>query len=127
MGKFLYEELTKIIIGAAFAVHNALGKGLQEKAYENALQAKLRKLGLTVEQQKTLPVFFENSKIGEQQVDLLVENKIILEVKATSKISKTHVSQLLGYLKNTRFQLGLLLNFGSRVEIRRFIYTVQNR
>lgn len=126
-GELLYGKLTESIIGAAFAVHNALGKGLHERTYENALVQKLRSLGFRVTQQASVPVFFENKKVGDQVVDLVVDDKIIIEIKAAERLHKSHESQLLGYLKNTKFQLGLLINFGSRVEFKRLIYTVQNR
>jgi len=123
MTDLLYAEITEKIIGAAFAVHNALGKGLTEKTYENALAVKLQHLGLGIRQQENLPVFFEDQEVGEQIVDLVVEDSVIVEVKAVQNLSKPHEAQILGYLKNTKFQLGLLINFGSRVEFRRFVHS----
>ncbi|MBI4419101.1 MAG: GxxExxY protein [Ignavibacteriales bacterium] len=120
---YLYEDLTRLVIGASFTIHNALGKGLSEMTSENALVLKLRALGLNVEQQKDLRVFFENKAVGTQRVDILAEERIIVEVKATRSITKDHIAQVLGYLKNTRFQLGLIINFGQRVTIRRLILT----
>lgn len=126
-GELLYADLTEKIIGAAFAVHNALGKGLSEKTYENALVSKLQQLGLQTDQQKLVPVYFENKKVGDQIIDLVVEDRIIVETKGVERLTKSHVSQILGYLKNTKFELGLLVNFGDRVEFKRLIYTNQNR
>ncbi len=126
-GELLYADLTEKIIGAAFAVHNALGKGLSEKTYENALISKLQQLGLQTDQQKLVPVYFENKKVGDSILDLVVNDKIIIETKAVERLTKSHTSQILGYLKNTKFELGLLINFGDRVEFRRLIYTNQNR
>lgn len=123
MGKFLYVDLTEKIIGAAFAVHNALGKGLSEKTYENALVLKLRELGLHVEQQKNLPVFFENKSVGIQRVDIVAEERILVETKAKRDIRKDDIEQVLGYLKNTRYQLALIINFGERVMVKRLILT----
>jgi GxxExxY protein len=123
MTDLLYAEITQKIIGVAFAVHNALGKGLTEKTYENALAVKLQHLGLGIRQQENLPVFFEDQEVGEQIVDLVVEDSVIVEVKAVQNLSKPHEAQILGYLKNTKFQLGLLINFGSRVEFRRFVHS----
>jgi len=123
----LYGDITRKVIGAAFRVHNSLGKGLSEKVYEQAMMNSVQDLGLHVEHQKALPVFFENSKVGEQIVDLLVDNKVIVELKAVRQLSKDHLSQLLGYLKNTRFQVGLLINFGDRVQFKRLIYTTQHK
>lgn len=123
----LYGEITEKVIGAAFRVHNSLGKGLSEKVYEQAMMNAIRDLGLPVEHQKSLPVFFENSKVGEQIVDLLVDDKVIVELKAVQQLSEDHHSQLLGYLKNTQFQVGLLINFGDRVQFKRLIYTSQHK
>ena len=123
MSTLLHGDLTEKIIGASFDVHNSLGKGLVEKTYENALCVKLRNLGLKVEQQKCLPVIFEDQNIGEQIVDLVVENVVLVEIKAVRSLSKTHESQILGYLKNTKFEVGLLINFGDRVQFKRFIYS----
>jgi GxxExxY protein len=127
MGDHLYEEITKCIIGAAFSVHNALGKGLHEKTYENALVHKIRALGLKVEQQKSLPVLFEDVVVGSQRIDMLVEGVVLVEVKSVGTMSQNHVSQVLGYLKNTNIQLGLIINFGTKVEIKRLILTKQNK
>ena len=126
-GKYLYSDLTEKIIGAAYAVHNSLGKGLSEKTYENALVVKLKLLGLTIEQQKSLPIFFEDQKVGEQITDLVVEEKVIVETKTVKHVIKDHETQLLGYLKNTKLQVGLIINFSSRVEIKRLILTEQNK
>ena len=123
-GPLLYGDLTEKIIGAAFDVHNALGKGLSEKVYENALVVRLKELGITAEQQKVLPVLFSEQKVGEQVVDVLVEDRVIVETKAVEHLMKSHESQLLGYLKNTRYRLGLLINFGARVEFKRLIFSM---
>lgn len=121
MTELLYGDLTEKIIGAAFAVHNALGKGHTEKTYENALAIKLKNVGLSVRQQETLPIFFEEQKVGEQVVDLVVDDLVIVEVKAVQVLDHTHEKQILRYLNHTRFQLGLLINFGSKVDFKRFI------
>jgi GxxExxY protein len=123
----LYGDITEKVIGVAFRVHNSLGKGLSEKVYEQAMMNAIRDLGLPVEHQKPLPVFFDNKKVGEQIVDLLVDAKVIVELKAVQQLSKDHHSQLLGYLKNTQFQVGLLINFGDRVQFKRLIYTAQHK
>lgn len=124
MTELLFGEITEKIIGAAFTVHNALGKGLTEKVYENSLAVKLQNLGLKVRQQENLPLFFENERVGEQIVDLVVEDCVIVEIKAVQNLSHAHEAQILGYLKNTRFQLGLLINFGNKVEFKRFVHTL---
>lgn len=121
MTDLLFGDITEKIIGAAFTVHNALGKGLTEKAYENALAVRLQNLGLKVRQQESLPIFFEKQKVGEQVVDLIVDDLVIVEVKAIQALGRAHEEQLLRYLDHTRFQVGLLINFGAKVDFKRFI------
>lgn len=124
---YLYAGITEKIIRTAFDVHNTLGKGLTEKTYENALVVGLQRFGMKVEQQKPMPVFFENEKVGEQIIDLVVDGKVIVETKAVRQLLKDHETQLLGYLRNTKLQVGLIINFGSSVEVKRFILTEQNK
>jgi GxxExxY protein len=107
--KYLYAELTEKIIGAAFTVHNSLGKGLGEKTYENALVVKLQQLGLGVEQQKTLPVYFGNQKVGEQIVDLVIEQRVLIEIKTVSHLLKQHETQILGYSRTRPSRLACSL------------------
>lgn len=123
----LYGDLTQKIIDAAFDVHHTLGTGLSEKVYQNALTVKLQELGLTAEHQKLVPVYLSNQKVGEQIVDLLVDDRVIVETKAVDRLMKSHEAQLMGYLKDTRFQLGILINFGAQVQFKRFIFTTQNK
>ena len=123
MVELLFSDITEKIIGTAFGVHNSLGKGLSEKTYENALALKLQSLGLRVSQQKELPVMFEGQRVGAQVVDLLVDECVIVEIKAVRSLSRSHEAQLLAYLKNTQFQVGLLINFTHRVEFKRFVYS----
>lgn len=127
MVSYLFADITEKIIGAAYVVHNSLGKGLSEKAYENALAEQLRSLGLSVDQQQDISVFFGSKKVAEQRVDLVVENKIVVELKTVEKLGDSHMTQLLSYLRNTKFQLGLLLNFSKKVEVKRLILTNQKR
>lgn len=103
--KLLYDEITEKIIGAAFEVHNALGKGLTEKTYQNALVVKLRKLGLVVDEEKHLPLFFDNVEVGSQREDAIVEEKIIIETKAVQRITPQFANKLLSTLRNTKYQL----------------------
>lgn len=127
MPDLLFGDISEKIIGAAFEVHNALGRGLSEKTYENALALRLQQLNLKVDQQKCLPVVFEGQKVGEQVVDLLVQDCVIVELKAVRTLLRSHETRILGYLKNTNYQLGLLINFGDRVEIKRLIYSLERR
>ena len=110
------------IIGAAYKVSNALGAGFLEKVYENAMVLALKKDGLAVEQQKPIKVYYDESVVGEYFADLLVENEIILELKACKNIEDIHLAQCLNYLKATGMKLGLILNFGNpRVGIQRVV------
>ena len=110
------------IIGAAYKVSNALGAGFLEKVYENAMVLALKKDGLAVEQQKPINVYYDDIVVGEYFADLLVENKIILELKACKNIEDIHLAQCLNYLKATGMKLGLILNFGNpRVGIKRVV------
>lgn len=113
----LHSDLTEHIIGSAYDVYNALGQGFLEKVYENALAIKLRKIALRVEQQAPVNVYFEGERIGEYFADLLVDNKVIIELKAVSQLSNIHEVQLINYLKATDLKVGLLINFGEKIKI----------
>jgi len=116
-------EITQKIIGCAFEVSNTLGVGFLEKVYENALNIELSRLGLMVEQQKPIKVEYKGAVVGEYIADLLVENKVILEIKSTKSIEDIHQAQLLNYLKATGLHIGLILNFGvSRLGIKRMVF-----
>ena len=115
-------EISKKIIGCSFQVHNTLGCGFLEKVYENALVIELRKTGLKVIQQAPIKVYYEGEVIGDYIADILVEEEIIIELKAVKAIDEIHEAQLLNYLKATRLKLGLILNFGTpKLEIKRFV------
>src|SRR5436853_7390134 len=116
------DKMTETIIGCAMKVSNTLGVGFLEKVYENALVVELRKAGLAVEQQKPLSVVYDNVVVGDYTADLLVEGLGILELKAVKLIDEVHQSQLLNYLKATRLNVGLILNFGTaRLGIKRMV------
>ncbi len=116
------KELTQNIIGAAYEVHNVLGRGFLEKVYQNALAEELRLRGYRAEIEVKIPVHYKGVLVGDYYADILVENRIVLELKALSELTSQHEAQLLNYLKATGFKIGLLLNFGSqRVQIRRRI------
>ncbi len=117
-----HEEITEKIIGAAFKVHNALGFGFLEKVYENALALELGKGGLRVKQQYPVPVRYEGELVGDYVADLVVEGKVIVEVKAVSALEPIHETQLVNYLKATGIEVGLLVNFGRQVEVKRKVF-----
>jgi GxxExxY protein len=117
------DRLTEPIIGCAFIVINTLGSGFLEKNYENALAHELRKAGLNVAQQQGITVEYDGIIIGNYAVDLLVEETIIVELKAVKALDDAHTAQCINYLKATGLHLCLLLNFGkSRLEIRRIAH-----
>lgn len=112
-------DLTFKIIGCAHKVHNALGAGYLEKVYENALRIELHKAGLAVEQQEPVNVYYDGQIVGEYFIDLLVERRVVVEIKAVSKLAPQHEVQLVNYLTATGMTIGLLLNFGASVECKR--------
>jgi GxxExxY protein len=115
-------ELTHLIIGCAMKVSNELGSGFLEKVYENALAIELRKQGLKVEQQKLLAVYYDGQVVGDYCADIIVNDCILLELKAAKAIDSTHQAQLLNYLKATSLQVGLIINFGTpRLQIKRMM------
>jgi GxxExxY protein len=114
---FLHAELTERVIACAYDVYNQLGFGFSEKVYENAMMIKIAQKGLEAVQQAPVNVFFEKQLVGEFFPDILVENKIIVELKAVSTLLKAHEAQLVNYLKATGMKVGLLVNFGERLKI----------
>lgn len=114
-------EVTEAIIGCAFEVHRELGAGFVESVYENALAIALSWSGRQVRQQLALQVRFRGQVVGEFRPDLVVDDAVIVEVKAVSALLPAHESQLLNYLKGTGREVGLLINFGRSVEYRRRI------
>lgn len=122
-------ELCDLVRETAYAIHVYHGHGHLEKVYENALTHRLRKLGLRVEQQYPITVYDEDGTIiGEYFADLLIEGELIIELKAAKSISSENIAQLLGYLKSTRIEHGLLINFGSyRFEIKKFALSQDRR
>jgi GxxExxY protein len=118
-------ELCDAVRETSYAIHVFHGHGHLEKVYENALAHRLRKLGLEGKQQHPIQVMDEDGTvIGEFNADLLVENQLVIELKAAKAMADEHVAQLLGYLKSTRLEHGLLINFGSyKFEIKKYVRT----
>jgi GxxExxY protein len=105
-------QLSQIILKQAFDVHSALGPGLLESAYKECLAYRLEKNGLKVEKEKPMPLIFEEIKLDQgYRLDLLVENKIVVELKSVEFINDLHIAQTLTYMKLGKYKLGLLLNF----------------
>ncbi|NDV64275.1 GxxExxY protein [Bacteroides sp. 224] len=119
----LHEELTEEIIGAFYQVYNVLGYGFLEQVYQNALYKELIRMGLKCEPQKEIKVFYKNELVGRYVADIVVEELIIIELKAVKQLLPEHEVQLVNYLKATGVEIGLLLNFGRTPEIKRKIFT----
>ena len=114
--------VTEKIIGAAYAVGNTLGSGFLEKVYENALVHEIRKAGLQVDQQHSIQVRYDGIVVGDYVADLLVEGRVLVELKAVQALDDIHLAQCLNYLKATKLKICLLINFGKpKVEIRRIV------
>lgn len=119
----LHEDITNKIIKAFYKVNNTLGFGFLEKVYENAMLIELRKMGCRVSQQKNIKVHYENEEVGDYYADLLVDDLVIVELKAIENLCKEHEFQLINYLKATKSEVGLLVNFGKKAEFKRKIFT----
>lgn len=118
----LHKELTDRIIGCFYEVHNELGGGFLESVYEQALMLVFKEKGIQAINNVPLNVKFKGILIGEFRADLLVENKVLIELKAVNLLNKQHEAQLINYLKATGIKVGLLVNFGDKLEFRRRIF-----
>jgi GxxExxY protein len=116
------KQLSEKVIQCAFAVSNTLGCGFLEKVYENALAHELRKVGLQVQQQHGITVYYDGVAVGEYTADLLVEGVLLIELKAVKSFDEVHLAQCLNYLKATNLRLCLLMNFAKpKLEVRRIV------
>lgn len=118
----LHGRTTETIIRCFYQVYNSLGYGFLEKVYENALKHELTENGLAVVSQVPIEVFYNDLKVGQYYADLLVENKVIVEIKAAQSLCEEHEFQLINYLKATDMEVGLLLNFGKQPAFKRKIF-----
>jgi GxxExxY protein len=123
MTDLLHKTITDAILKAYYDVYNQLGYGFLEKVYQNAMCLELKSKGYKVEVQKPIKVYFKKQLVGEYYSDLVVEDKVIVELKACELLMNVHVAQIINYLKATPIEVGLLLNFGEEPEFKRFIYT----
>jgi len=119
---YKHSDLTGKIIKCAQNIHNALGFGFLEKVYHNALLLELKKFGFEVESEKSICVYYQGQLVGEYCADIVVDQKVILEIKAVKTINSAHEVQLVNYLKATGIEVGLLLNFGKSLEVKRKIF-----
>ena len=118
-----HEELTGEILSAFYLVYNELGHGFLESVYESALTIVLQRSGLQVRRQAELQVWFQRQRVGTFRADLVVEDRVIVELKAARALEASHIAQLLNALRATDIEVGLLLNFGPRAEFKRMAFT----
>jgi GxxExxY protein len=119
---YKHQELTQQIIKAAHNVHNELGYGFLEKVYSNAMVLELRKIGLEAVSEKPITVYYDGQVVGEYFADIVVADSVILEIKAVQTLNSVHEVQLVNYLKATDIDVGLLLNFGESLVVKRKIF-----
>ena len=119
---FKYQVLTRNIIGVFYDVYNELGAGFLESVYQKSLALALESAGFKVCSRVDIPVWFRGQQVGQFEADLLVENCVLLELKAARALDPAHEAQLLNYLRATNIEVGLLLNFGPRPVIKRLAY-----
>jgi GxxExxY protein len=120
---YKYTELAQKIIKAFYQVYNTLGYGFLEKIYENAMIIELKSAGIYVEKQEQIKVYYKEQQVGEYYPDLIVEEIVIVELKAAESLCEENEFQLINYLKATDIEVGLLLNFGKTPEIRRKVFS----
>ena len=119
---FRHAELSKRVIGIFYQVYNELGQGFLESVYEAAMELALRQAGLAVQRQPAIEVRFRGETIGDFRADLVVEGVLLVELKAAKAIDPAHEAQVLNYLRASDLEVGLLLNFGPKPEVKRFLY-----
>jgi GxxExxY protein len=117
-----YEEITEKIIKIFYKIYNTLGYGFLEKVYEKAMSIELKQAHINFQNQYPINIYYDGEIIGEYIADFIIEDKIILEIKAIKIISKQDENQLLNYLTATKYEVGLLLNYGIKPEIKRKVY-----
>lgn len=120
---YLHSDLTKKIIRAAYDVFDELGFGFLESVYEKAFEKILLERGHKVSRQFSIPVFFRGEQIGDFRADLIVDGKVIIELKAVENLHPIHDAQLINYLKATEIEIGLLFNFGEKLQFKRKIFS----
>jgi GxxExxY protein len=113
MDKLLHKELTYKIIGILYKVHSNLGCGFTERIYQRAIEVELEKVGMLFEVEKEIDIVYDGQKIGKYRLDIVVENKVILELKATDRLPKIFREQLISQLRASPYEVGLLVNFGT--------------
>ncbi len=124
---YKYSEITAKVIGCAMKVHQKMRNGYQELIYHRCLIIELDKQGIKFLQEMELPIFYDGIQVGKRRVDFLIENKVVVEIKAVTELTDTYLSQALNYLESLNLEIGLLINFGSKsIEIKRIINNKYN-
>ncbi len=121
------DALTYKILGCFFLVYRELGFGFLESVYQEAMRVALRREGLSVMSEVSLPIFFLGERVGVYRADMIVDRKVLLEIKAAAALDRVHRSQILNYLKATDIERGLLLNFGPKLQFERFLFTNERK
>lgn len=124
---FPHRDLTERIIGSFYDVYNELGFGFLESVYHRSLLISLQQMRLFVESEVLLPVYFRGNVVGDFHADLVVERKVVLELKAVEDLCPAHEAQLLNYLKASTIEVGLLLNFGPKPRIKRLAFSNERK
>jgi GxxExxY protein len=117
-----HEALTEKIIGVFYRVYKELGHGFLESVYQEAMAISLSEAGLSVTRQLAVPIWYHGKRIGDFKADLVVNNLVLLELKALKRLEQAHEAQTLNYLRATEFEVALLLNFGPSSQLKRFVF-----
>lgn len=125
--ELLHKDITDVAIKTFYQVYNELGFGFLERVYQNAMCLELNALGLVCETEKPIKVYYKNNLVGDYRADIILENKVILELKAAQSLVYEHELQLINYLKATDIEVGLRFNFGEKPEFKRKIFTNYNK
>lgn len=125
--ELLHEELTEKIIGVFYDVYNELGHGFLESVYHKAMVVALTQVGLTVVSKPQVPVFFRGELVGDFEADVVVEGKVLLELKSARELDPAHEAQTLNYLRATPIEVGLLMNFGPKPKFRRLAFANERK
>ena len=126
--EYLYSDITEKIIGSAMTVHNILGNGFQEVVYQRALAIEMIDQGLSITRELEIPIFYKDEEIGSRRVDFFVEEKIMVEIKAVTRLDNVHLAQAINYLEAYKMKVGLLINFGANsLEFRRINEPIKKR
>lgn len=122
MTKYKYSDITKTIIGSAMKVHSFLGNGFQEVIYQRCLAIEFAKADLDFMREVEIPIYYHDEAVGTRRADFLVEGKVLVEIKAITKLEEVHWAQILNYLRAYKIEVGLLINFGEKsLQFKRFV------